>query len=76
MNSPEPIVRLRDLKRAFEQGGQRIDVLRGVNLDIMPGDVAAERLAKIFGNAGEMKDLLKSMLECGRQRAAGTAACS
>ena len=41
MNSPEPIVRLRDLKRAFEQGGQRIDVLRGVNLDIMPGEIVA-----------------------------------
>ena len=37
----EAIVRLRDQKRSFEQGGTRIDVLRGVNLDIMPGEIVA-----------------------------------
>jgi len=29
------------LKRSFEQGGVRIDVLRGVNLEIMPGELVA-----------------------------------
>ena len=41
MNSVQPIVSLKGLKRAFEQGGQRIEVLRGVNLDIMPGEIVA-----------------------------------
>lgn len=39
--SIQPVVRLRDLKRSFEQGGTRIDVLRGVNLDVMPGEIVA-----------------------------------
>ena len=36
-----PVVELRGLTRSFEQGGVRIDVLRGVNLDIMPGEIVA-----------------------------------
>ena len=39
--SDTPIVRLTDLTRSFEQGGERIDVLRGVNLTIMPGEIVA-----------------------------------
>jgi lipoprotein-releasing system ATP-binding protein len=37
----EPVVRLTALTRSFEQGGVRIDVLRGVNLEIMPGELVA-----------------------------------
>jgi len=37
----EPVVRLTDLTRSFEQGGVRIDVLRGVNLEIVPGELVA-----------------------------------
>src|SRR6187402_90848 len=37
----EPVVRLTDLTRSFEQGGVCIDVLRGVNLEIMPGELVA-----------------------------------
>jgi len=37
----EPVVRLTGLTRSFEQGGERIDVLRGVTLDIMPGELVA-----------------------------------
>lgn len=36
-----PVVQLRDLKRSFKQGDVTIDVLRGVNLDIMPGEIVA-----------------------------------
>jgi lipoprotein-releasing system ATP-binding protein len=37
----DPVVRLTDLTRSFEQGGVRIDVLRGVSLEIMPGELVA-----------------------------------
>jgi lipoprotein-releasing system ATP-binding protein len=37
----EPVVRLAGLTRSFEQGGVRIDVLRGVDLAIMPGEIVA-----------------------------------
>ena len=37
----EPVVRLTNLTRSFEQGGVRIDVLRGVNLEILPGELVA-----------------------------------
>ena len=37
----EPVVRLTALTRSFEQGGVKIDVLRGVDLTIMPGEIVA-----------------------------------
>src|SRR5690606_6041145 len=37
----DPIVRLTGLTRSFSQGGERIDVLRGVDLTIEPGEIVA-----------------------------------
>ena len=37
----QPVVRLRGLKRSFTQGDTVIEVLRGAELDIMPGEIVA-----------------------------------
>ncbi len=37
----EPVVKLRGLKRSFTQGDTVIEVLRGADLDIMPGEIVA-----------------------------------
>jgi putative ABC transport system ATP-binding protein len=54
---PDALVRTSDLHKEFRRGGERIDVLKGVELEIAPGDFLA-----LMGPSGSGKTTLLNLM--------------
>jgi putative ABC transport system ATP-binding protein len=57
MTDASPLVRVRDVHKYFTRGGERVDVLGGVNLDIPSGDFLA-----LMGPSGSGKTTLLNLI--------------
>lgn len=56
---PEPLVRLRNIVKTYDHGTGRIEILKGVNLDISKGDFIA-----VMGPSGSGKSTFLNLLGC------------
>ncbi|MET0167717.1 MAG: ATP-binding cassette domain-containing protein, partial [Vicinamibacterales bacterium] len=57
MRDGNGLVRVADVHKHFSRGGERIDVLKGVNLDIPKGDFLA-----LMGPSGSGKTTLLNLI--------------
>ncbi|MBE6445548.1 MAG: ABC transporter ATP-binding protein [Alphaproteobacteria bacterium] len=57
MNSEISILELKNISRSFKQGNQKLDVLRGVNLEITKGEVVA-----LIGPSGSGKSTMLQII--------------
>lgn len=63
----QPLIRLEQLKRSFQNGDQTLEVLKGINLDIYAGEFIA-----IIGSSGSGKTTLMNILGCLDQPSSGS----
>jgi macrolide transport system ATP-binding/permease protein len=67
----DPIISIRGLVRRFQTGGESVDILKGVDLDIHRGEMVA-----IIGQSGSGKSTLMNILGCLDRASAGSYAFS
>ncbi len=53
MNNVKPTLSLKKISKSFKQGGQTLEVLKEINLDIMPGEIVA-----LIGPSGSGKSTM------------------
>jgi putative ABC transport system ATP-binding protein len=63
---PAPVISVRELSKAYAMGDQRVPVLHGVSLDVMPGEFVA-----LTGPSGSGKSTFMHLLGCLDQPSGG-----
>ncbi len=63
---PAPLISVRELTKAYLMGDQRVPVLHGVSLDVMPGEFVA-----LTGPSGSGKSTFMHLLGCLDQPSGG-----
>ena len=53
MNNVKPTLSLKKISKSFKQGSQTLEVLKEINLDIMPGEIVA-----LIGPSGSGKSTM------------------
>ncbi|MDC8785716.1 ABC transporter ATP-binding protein [Roseateles koreensis] len=67
VNPAEPLIRIRDLSKAYQRGGQDIPVLLDIQMDVMAGDFVA-----LMGPSGSGKSTLLNLIAGIDQPSRGT----